>query len=142
MSTIVRPYESVVIMHPDSTEELQKQLIKKNKEIIESHKGSINHVDTWGKRSLGNAIKKTRRGIYFHTTFSADTHAVAELERTMRINDHVLRFVHTRLKDGTSLPAFVEQWKKDLTEGLAKEKDREAKAIAKRQARQAARSEQ
>lgn len=142
MATIVRPYEAVVIMHPDANEEAQRTLFRKNKEIIETHNGSVNHLDTWGKRNLANMIGKCRRGTYFHMTFSADTKAVAELERTMRISDLVLRFVHTRLPDGTQLPAFVENFKKELADGLAKEKEREAKAVAKRQARAAARAEQ
>lgn len=128
-----RKYEGVVIMHPDSSEEEQKALFKKNAEIVKSFKGAINHLDTWGKRRLANPIEKMSRGIYFHTTFTAEGNAVAELERTMRINDRVLRFSHVRLDDRISLPKFVDEFKSSLAETLKRESEREAKAQARRQ---------
>lgn len=137
MATATRPYEAVIILSPDSTEEIQKALFKKNKEIIEAHKGSVHHVDTWGKRELANPIAKANKGVFFHVTFTGDANCVAELERTMRINDHVLRFVHTRLPDETVLSQFMEKFKNDLAEGLAREKEREAKFQQKKAARAA-----
>lgn len=135
MEKVIRPYEAVIILNSDVSEETQKQLFRKNKEIITQHEGSVNHVDTWGKRNLANMIGKARKGIFFHTTFMADNKAVAELERTMRINENVLRFMHVRLEDGTSLPAHVEQFKKELADGVAKERDRELKIQQKKAAR-------
>lgn len=130
-----RAYESVIIVDPDTSLEAQKELFQRNKKIVEDHNGKMNHVDTWGRRLLGNPIEKTTRGIFFHSTFYADNKAVAELERTMRINDHVLRFQHTRLEDGTDLVAFVEQFKKDLAANAVREKEREAKQARRFSAR-------
>lgn len=122
-----RKYEAVVILHPDMTEEDQKAFFKKNADIITSFKGSVNHLDTWGKRKLGNPIEKISRGNYFHTTFEATGGAIAELERTMRINDRVLRFQHTRLDDRVSLTKFVEKFKEALVETANREREREIK---------------
>lgn len=130
----VRPYEGVIIMHPDATEDEQKALFKRNKGIIENFAGGLNHLDTWGKRNLANPINKTKKALYFHTTFSASPAAIAELERTMRINDRVLRFMHTRLKDGTVLTTFVENFKTALAESATREREREAKFQARRAA--------
>jgi len=132
---VVRPYEGIVIVHPDASEAEVKQLITKNKSIIEEYKGAINHVDSWGKRNLSNPIEKQRRGQYLHFTFKINNSGIAELERTMRINDKVLRFMHISLGDSTDLGKYVEQFKKELAESLAKEKDREQKFAAKRAAR-------
>jgi small subunit ribosomal protein S6 len=132
----IRPYESVIILKTDTPEEKQKSLIQRNKQIIESYKGALNHVDTWGKRRLANPIKKEKTGIYFHTTFTANTQVIAELERTMRINDDVLRFVHVRLDDGTDLNKHVQEFKDSLSAAQAREKEREKnfeKARAQRQ---------
>lgn len=129
-----RPYEGVIILQSETGVDAQKELFKKNKQIIEAHNGSVNHVDTWGRRLLGNPIHKNPRGIYFHTTFYADNKAVAELERTMRINDRVLRFIHTRLEDETDLTKFMENFKNELAANAAKEREREAKLMEKRAA--------
>jgi small subunit ribosomal protein S6 len=137
MSSNLIPYEVVIILNPDSSEDIQKQLFRKNKEIIEAHGGTVNSVDTWGRRPLANMIEKARKGIYFHATFMADNKAVAELERTMGINEHVLRFMHSRLPVDTNLPTFMENFKASLAEGVAREKDREIKMQQKRAARMA-----
>ena len=41
VETLIRPYESVVIVHPDTTDEDQKALFQRNKSIIESFKGEV-----------------------------------------------------------------------------------------------------
>src|SRR5262245_54868876 len=122
-----RKYELVVILHPDTSEEEQKTFFKKNREIIQSFSGSINHLDTWGKRKLGNHIERLARGNYFHMTYEATGGVVYELERTMRINDRVLRFQNTRLDDRVSLPKFVEKFKEALAETANREREREIK---------------
>ena len=134
-----RKYEAVIIVHPDASEEDQKNILRKNREIIANFAGEINHIDTWGKRKLANPIEKFARGNYFHMTFEAKGEAVAELERTMRINDQVLRFQHTRLDDRVSLTKFVEKFKEALAEAAQRERDREVKNQQRRAAAMAAR---
>lgn len=131
----LRPYEGVILLHPDTPEEEQKTLFRKNKAIIEGQfGGSVKNLDIWGKRNLANPINKLKKAIYFHTTFEANPQAIAELERTMRINDNVVRFVHTRLQDGTDLNAHLERFKQSLAETAAREREREAKFQARRAA--------
>lgn len=137
---IKRPYEVVVLMHPDATLQDQKDLFQKNKAIIQNFKGSIHTLETWGKRNLGNPIAKSKKAIYFHSTFEAQPSAIAELERTMRINDKVLRYMHTALDPRESLSKFMENFKKGLQESAAREREKEAKMQARRAAAQAARS--
>jgi small subunit ribosomal protein S6 len=131
---VLRPYEVVVIMHPDATLDQQKELFRKNKGIIESFKGNLNSLETWGKRSLTNIIGKSKKGIFFHSTFMAQPAAIAELERTMRINDFVLRYLHTRLDERVSLAKHMEQFKRGLQESANREKEREAKQQARKAA--------
>jgi small subunit ribosomal protein S6 len=126
-TSVRRKYELVVIMHPDASEEEQKALFRKNKEILQGFDGEIYHLDTWGKRKLGNPIDRIARGNYFHMTFEAKGEVIAELERTMRINDKVLRFQHTRLDDRVSLAKFVEKFKEALVETANREREREIK---------------
>ncbi len=133
-------YEVVVIMHPEATLEEQKNLFQKNKSIIEGFKGSVFNVDTWGKRNLANPIKKAKKGIYFFSMYEAQPAAVAELERTMGINDKVLRFMHAKLDNREALSKHYEAFKQGLQESIAREKEKEAKIAAKRAAAQAAAS--
>lgn len=132
--TALRPYEVVVIMHPDATVDDQKELFRKNQDIIKGLKGKIVSLDTWGKRNLANIIGKHKKGIYFHSTFETNPSAIAELERTMRINDKVLRFMHTKLDERTPLAKYLENFKKAIKESADREKERELKAQLRRSA--------
>ncbi len=127
-------YEAVVMVHPDATDEDQKNLFKRNKGIIESFKGSVNHLDLWGKRTLANPIEKNKKAYYFHTSFEGESAVIAELERTMRINDKVLRFMHTRLPEKTNLVKFMENFKQSLADSATREREREAKFQARKAA--------
>ncbi len=137
---VLNNYEVVVILHPDATLDEQKNIFRKNQDTIKTFGGAINTLETWGKRNLMNPIEKSKKGIYFHSTFQASSGAVTELERIMRINDKVLRFMHTRLDNRIPLSKFVESYKKGLQDTAQREKEREAKALAKRQAMAAAHS--
>ena len=136
-----RPYEVIILMHPDANIEEQKELFKKNKTTITTFNGNVHSVETWGKRTLATQIGKLRKAVFFHSIFEANPQAVTELERTMRINDKVLRFMHTRLDERTSVSKHLEAFKKGLADSAAKEKEREAKAQLRRQQAQQARME-
>ncbi len=139
-SEIARPYEVVVIMHPDANLEEQKELFRKNRSIIQDQfGGKVHSLETWGKRTLGNPINKARKAIYFHGTFEARPAAIAELERTMRINDKVLRFMHSAIDERMTVAKFMENFKKGLAESANREKEREARVQAKRAAMAASR---
>ena len=133
--TVTRPYEAIIMMDESATDQEQKELFKKNKSIIEEFSGEINHIDTWGKRKLANPIDDKSKAIYFHSTFMASPSAIKELERTMKINDKVLRAVHTRLSDTMTLSKHVESFKERLADTLQKEKEKEAKFKARKAAR-------
>ncbi|MEK6554093.1 MAG: 30S ribosomal protein S6 [Bdellovibrionota bacterium] len=138
MSSLVeRPlqnYEAIIILHPDVNETEQKALFKRNAETIQSFKGRVNHLDTWGKRRLANPVKKMKMGNYFHTTFEAKAEAVAEIERLLGIDDRVLRFFHTKLDDRKSLSQYVEDFKKTLADSVRREQEKDAKRDARKAA--------
>lgn len=136
-----RPYEVVVLVHPDTTLEEQKALFKKNKETIANFNGSVYSLETWGKRTLATPIGKLRKAVYFYSIFEANPQAITEIERTMRINDKVLRFMHTKLDERISVTKHAEAFKKGLADSAAREKEREAKAQLRRQAAAQARAE-
>jgi small subunit ribosomal protein S6 len=135
---ILKKYEAIIILNSDTSTEDQKQILKKYKSTVESFNGKIASVETWGKRNLANQIDKNKKGLYFHITFEAASSSIIEIERTLRINEKVLRFMHTSLDARFSLAKHLETFKKGLAETSAKEKEREAKVLARKQAAAAA----
>ena len=129
-----RKYESVVILHPDLTEDQQKSFFQKNKELLKTFGGDIHKIDSWGKRKLGNPIEKLKMGTYFYTTFEAKSEAILELERTFRINDKVLRFTHRRLDDRISIEKHFDEYREVIEGSKKREQERESKIQAKKMA--------
>lgn len=138
---LLNKYEAVVVLHPDTTEDDAKVVLRRNRDVIKQFNGDVHNVDSWGKRRLGNPINKLTRAHYVHMTFETKGEAIAELERIMRINDKVLRFQHTRLDDRISLDSYMDKFKESLAAAINREKEREAKIAAMKKAAQARRME-
>ena len=135
---IINNYEVVVLVHPDASLDDQKEVFRKNKETLKSYSGEFFSLETWGKRSLAYPIQKLKKAYFFHAYFHAEPAAVAELERTMRINDKVLRFMHTKLDSRKPLAKHQESFKAQLKISAEKEREKEAKIQARKAARAAA----
>jgi len=60
--------------------------------LIESQ-GKIIRVDRWGKRRLAYTIRKRSHGEYAAFYYEADTALPSELEKRLRINENVLRWL-------------------------------------------------
>jgi small subunit ribosomal protein S6 len=68
-------------------------------------------------RELAYAIQKERRGYYLLVEYMAPAAAVAELERTLKLSDFVLRFVSIR-QDQDTPPATPPHRESDATADL------------------------
>ena len=92
-------YETTYILKPDAPESGQKAFLEKVKGIVQAHDGTVVAVEDWGKRRLAYPIKKETRGYYTYLLYTANNSAVAEIERNLRINEQVLRFLSVKLGD-------------------------------------------
>lgn len=121
-------YEEVLVLHPDSSLEDQKEIYRASAKIIESFKGNIHNLDTFGSRPIANTSeKKLSRGLYFCMIFSASPQAVAELRRKLRINSKVTYFHHERLKKRQTFEERRQQFLDVLENSVNREKERQAK---------------
>ena len=132
----IRPYESIILVHPAASDEDKKKIFQKNKSVVESFKGNIHSVETWGKRKLANSINKLQTAEYFHSYFTASPEAIIEIERTLGINDDVLRVMHSKLDSKMSLEKHVEAFKNTLKESQERINEVEARKQKKRDMRE------
>ena len=88
-----RPYEVMIIVDADLDEETIRATVERWLQLIESHGAVRGHVDFWGKRRLAYRIKKKQEGSYFVVNFQLDSKQTKKLEQTLRLNDHILRFL-------------------------------------------------
>lgn len=97
-------YETLCIFHPELPEARVKELGAWMQKIVEGANGSAVRVDEWGMRELAHYIRKQRRGYYVRLEYDAPGAAVKELERNLRINESVMRFLSTVRKPAEVAP--------------------------------------
>ena len=122
-------YEGILIFHPETVAEDWKEVLSKSKKAIEEQFGEWLHTETWGKRALANSIKKQHSGFYFHYLFRVSPSFVAELEKTVRYNEKVLRFLYLRLSDKISVEKYIECCHEGFKESMNREKERSKKSV-------------
>ena len=95
----MRRYETVVIVPADLSDDDITKLIDRYKSIISNHKGLVVKVEKWGKRKLAYEIKKHNKGFYLLIDFAGLSAVVAELERNLKIDDKILKFMTVKKND-------------------------------------------
>ena len=96
----MRRYETVFIVNPELSEEQRQPLFDKLKGLVSEDHGMLVKFDEWGHKGLAYEIKKNPRGYYVLMEFCGDGALVKEIERNMRLDDRVLKYM-TVLKDKT-----------------------------------------
>ncbi|PST25449.1 30S ribosomal protein S6 [Mesorhizobium plurifarium] len=86
-------YEHVFLARQDITPQQVDALVEQYKGVIEANGGKVGRVENWGLKSLTYRIKKNRKAHYVLMDIDAPAPAVHEVERQMRINEDVLRYM-------------------------------------------------
>jgi len=113
-------YEHIFMARQDVTPQQVEAMVDQYKGVIEQNGGSVEKTEMWGVKSLAYRIKKNRKAHFTMFNISAPAPAVAEMERQMRINEDILRFMTIRVDELETEPSVMMQ-KRDRDE----RKDRE-----------------
>jgi len=98
-------YENVFIARQDVPTTQVEALTNQFAELVTGMGGTVSKKEYWGLRSLTYRIKKNRKGHYTLLNIDAPSAAVKEMERTMSINEDIIRFLTVRvdaLEEGPS----------------------------------------
>lgn len=98
----MKRYETIFIAHPELSEADQSELEGKLRSIMADLKGDIISLEDWGTKKLAYSIRKNTRGRYFLLDYLAPADLVRELERTLRLNDRVLKFQTVKVSEQVS----------------------------------------
>ncbi len=89
----MREYETTFIVQPEISDEGAKELLGRIDALLE-RSGAIRLLhDDQGKRRLAYDIKKFQKGRYVTSYYLSDGSAVGPVERALRIEESVLRFL-------------------------------------------------
>jgi small subunit ribosomal protein S6 len=113
-------YENVFIARQDISAAQVEALADGFTTLVTEQGGQVSKREYWGLRNIAYRIKKNRKGHYVLFNLDAPPAAVNELERNMRINEDVIRYLTVRVEALEEGPSAVMQ-----SRGRGEERDRE-----------------
>ena len=99
-------YENIFIARQDISGAQVDTLADSFTQLVADNGGEIKKREYWGLRNLAYRMRKNRKGHYVLLNLDAPPAAIAELERTMRINEDVIRYMTIKvdaLEEGPSV---------------------------------------
>jgi small subunit ribosomal protein S6 len=100
-------YECVLIARNDVTQQQVDTIADGITEQLEGDGGAVKKREYWGLRSLAYRIKKNRKGHYMLLGLDAQPAFVTEMERQLRLNEDVLRFMTVRVVAIEEAPSAI-----------------------------------
>lgn len=86
-------YELTYVIQPDVDDEKLADIQERLAEFIAGAGGAVTRTLDWGRRRLAYPIKRQTSGIYVTHRIDLPAAAVDELQRVLRFNEDVLRYL-------------------------------------------------
>ena len=102
-------YEHIYLARQDVSAQQVEELTNALTEVLSQGGGKVTKNEYWGLKSLAYRIKKNRKAHYSLLNIEAPAAAVAEMERQMRINEDILRFMTVRVDELEEGPSAMMQ---------------------------------
>lgn len=104
-------YETLFVVKPTLTDEETVAQIGKIKDIIANNGGELIATDDMGMRKLAYPVEKNDRAYYTVLFYKAEGTLIGELERNLKINEDVIKFLtvkYTKQKELVQFNKLVE----------------------------------
>ena len=94
-----RTYEVMYIVDPETPAERIAKLNEAVGKVVEKEGGTVVRMDDIGRRQLAYPINKRTEGYYVLFEIDGSGQEIAELERRMRVNDMIIRYITIRVDE-------------------------------------------
>ena len=94
-----RSYETILIVRPTLNDQEIAELFENYRGILVREGAEILHQADLGKKKLAYTIRHFQNGHYALYRYRAPAAAVRELERSLKINEDLLRFLTVKLDE-------------------------------------------
>lgn len=105
----MRYYETLYAIRPDLEEEEYRVVVEKFTGIIEKNRGVIIKLDEWGKKKFAYLVKKFDHGFYVLMNYCGSGELPHLLERDLRLDERVLKYLTIKLKDRVDPEELLKQ---------------------------------
>lgn len=92
-----KEYELMVIIKPMLPENVRMGVESRITEILEEEDGSVQKVDSWGKKHLAYNIDKHAEGYYIVYKFDSNPDKIISLDKKLGSNKEILRYLIVNL---------------------------------------------
>ena len=99
-------YETLFVVKPTLTDEETAAQIAKIKDIVAKNGGELLATDDMGMRKLAYQVEKNDRGYYTVLFYKAEGTLIQELERLLKINEEVIKFLTVKYVKQKELAQF------------------------------------
>ena len=93
-------------------------------DVIKENGGKVTKKENWGLRTLAYRMNKNRKGYYVLFNIDAPAEAVIEMERQMRFDEDVIRYLSVRVDALDDAPSAVLSYKGKDAKGRKKFDDK------------------
>lgn len=94
-----RVYEVLFIVDPEAGDEGLTRLTETLTNIVTEQGGNVTKNETLGRRHLAYRVDNKQEGVYVLFEIEGSGREIAELERRMRVNDQVMRYLTVRVDE-------------------------------------------
>ncbi len=95
----INEYETTCIFQPEITEEALARITTRLEGVIEHFEGQKLAFEDLGLRRLAYNIQRFTRGRYLYWQYLAEAPCISELERIIRIESDIIRFLTIRMDE-------------------------------------------
>jgi small subunit ribosomal protein S6 len=95
----------MVVLDPNLDDAAVEALNNRIASLASQRGGTIDTVDTWGKKRLAYPIGRYRDGTYILTRMQLPPNAAVEIERALKLTESVIRHLLVRAEGLTASPA-------------------------------------
>ncbi|MCE2951025.1 MAG: 30S ribosomal protein S6 [Alphaproteobacteria bacterium] len=103
----MRLYETTFIARQDISPAQVETLTESLVGVLKENGGSVGKTEYCGLRVMTYPIRKNKRGHYVLMNVSASSDALQELERRMRLNEDVLRYLSVQVEEHEEGPSAL-----------------------------------
>ncbi|GAI81848.1 unnamed protein product [marine sediment metagenome] len=95
----MKRYETIYIVNPNLDADSLSEVVTKFSDLTQKLKGYVVKINEWGKRKLAYEVKHFDKGYYVVLDFCALPGTVKELERNLKLDDRVLKYLTVKIDE-------------------------------------------
>lgn len=103
-TTLQRQYETIYILRSSAGRDVSEAVADRVIEAVKTA-GTVTRIENWGRRKLAYNVGREKRGIYVYFQYAGVGDLVSEVERTLRLQESVLKFQTVKIGEVATVEA-------------------------------------